>query len=101
DHVGRDPAGLRFGTVDSWLVWRLTGGAEHLTDRTNASRTLLCGVAALEWDDERLELFGVPREVLPRIVPPTGAVAEETLLRAHVQVAGLAGDQQAALDGQQ
>jgi glycerol kinase len=100
DHVGRDPAGLRFGTVDSWLVWRLTGGAEHLTDRTNASRTLLCGLAALEWDDELLELFGVPREVLPRIVPSTGAVAEATLLGATVPVAGIAGDQQAALAGQ-
>ena len=74
DHAGREPAELMFGTVDSWLVWRLTGGAEHLTDRTNASRTLLCGLASLEWDDELLELFGVPREVLPRIVPSTGVV---------------------------
>jgi glycerol kinase len=100
DHAGRDPAELMFGTVDSWLVWRLTGGAEHLTDRTNASRTLLCGLASLEWDDELLELFGVPREVLPRIVPSTGVVAEAALLGATVPVAGIAGDQQAALAGQ-
>ena len=100
DHAGREPAELMFGTVDSWLVWRLTGGAEHLTDRTNASRTLLCGLASLEWDDELLELFGVPREVLPRIVPSTGVVAEATLLGATVPVAGIAGDQQAALAGQ-
>jgi len=100
DHAGRDPAELMFGTVDSWLVWRLTGGAEHLTDRTNASRTLLCGLASLEWDDELLDLFGVPHEVLPRIVPSTGVVAEATLLGATVPVAGIAGDQQAALAGQ-
>ena len=100
DHAGRDPAEVMFGTVDSWLVWRLTGGTEHLTDRTNASRTLLCGLASLEWDDELLELFGVPREVLPRIVPSTGVVAEATLLGAAVPVAGIAGDQQAALAGQ-
>ena len=100
DHAGREPAELMFGTVDSWLVWRLTGGAEHLTDRTNASRTALCGLASLEWDDELLELFGVPREVLPRIVPSTGVVAEATLLGATIPVAGIAGDQQAALAGQ-
>jgi glycerol kinase len=100
DHTGCDPSGVAFGTVDSWLLWRLTGGDAHLTDRTNASRTLLCGLASLEWDDELLELFGVPREVLPRIVPSTGVVAEASLLGATVPVAGVAGDQQAALAGQ-
>src|SRR5579862_5413216 len=64
-----DPRGLAFGTVDTWLVWKLTGGRIHATDETNASRTLLCSLDALDWDDELLELFGVPREVLPEIRP--------------------------------
>ena len=64
----RPQSGLAFGTVDSWLVWRLTSGAAHLTDRTNASRTLLCSLATLDWDDELLALFGVERELLPEIV---------------------------------
>src|SRR5919198_3122112 len=63
-----DPRGLAFGTVDSWLVWKLTGGRVHVTDVTNASRTLLCALEPTAWDDELLALFGVPREVLPRIV---------------------------------
>jgi glycerol kinase len=100
DHVGEDPAALAFGTVDSWLIWRLTGGRAHLTDRTNASRTLLCGLGSLDWDDELLRLFGVPHEVLPTIVPSTGVVAEASLLGATVPDAGIAGDQQAALAGQ-
>jgi glycerol kinase len=60
-----DAAGLAFGTVDAWLVWKLTGGRVHATDETNASRTLLCSLETLDWDDELLELFGVPRELLP------------------------------------
>ena len=60
--------GLAFGTVDSWLVWKLTGGAVHVTDVTNASRTMLASLATLDWDDELLELFGVDRALLPRIV---------------------------------
>jgi glycerol kinase len=80
---------LAFGTVDSWLVWKLTGGTVHATDETNASRTMLCSLATLEWDDELLELFGVPREVLPEI-RPSGAEFGE-------QIRGIAGDQQAAL----
>jgi glycerol kinase len=91
---------LAFGTVDSWLVWKLTGGAAHVTDGTNASRTLLARLDPLEWDDELLGLFGVPREVLPEIVPSSGAVAEASFLGATVPVAGIAGDQQAALYGQ-
>ena len=90
---------LAFGTVDSWLVSKLTGGAEHLTDRTNASRTLLAGLDALDWDDELLALFGVDRALLPRVVASTGAIAVASLLGAEVPVAGLAGDQQAALYG--
>ncbi len=91
---------LVFGTVDTWLVWKLTGGAAHITDATNASRTMLLDLAAGEWDDELLELFGVERSVLPSIVGSSGIVAEASLLGADVPVAGIAGDQQAALFGQ-
>ena len=94
------PERLAFGTVDSWLVWRLTGGDAHVTDRTNASRTLLASLDTLEWDDELLALFGVERALLPRVVPSAGVVGEGSLLGARVTVAGLAGDQQAALYGQ-
>src|SRR5262249_25234113 len=65
----RDPEQLAFGTVDTWLIWRLTGGRVHATDETNASRTLLCSLDTLDWDDELLALFGVPRSVLPEIRP--------------------------------
>jgi glycerol kinase len=94
------PERLAFGTVDSWLVWRLTGGEAHVTDRTNASRTLLASLATLEWDDELLALFGVERTLLPRIVASAGVVGEASLLGARIPIAGLAGDQQAALYGQ-
>ncbi|MBA2384409.1 MAG: glycerol kinase GlpK [Actinobacteria bacterium] len=90
--------GLAFGTVDSWLAWRLTG--EHLTDVSNASRTLLARLDTLEWDDELLGLFGVPPSVLPRIVPSSGELAEARLFDARVPLTGIAGDQQAALFGQ-
>ena len=91
---------LAFGTVDTWLVWKLTGGAAHITDVTNASRTMLLDLAARAWDDELLELFGVERSVLPSIVGSSGIVAEASLLGARVPIAGIAGDQQAALFGQ-
>jgi glycerol kinase len=91
---------LAFGTVDSWLVWRLTGGEAHVTDRTNASRTLLASLGTLDWDDELLALFGVERALLPRIVASAGVVGEASLLGARIPIAGLAGDQQAALYGQ-
>jgi len=93
----RDPHGLAFGTVDSWLVWKLTGGREHATDETNASRTLLCSLETLDWDDELLALFGVPREVLPEIRPSGAAFGEGELLGLTLPVRGIAGDQQAAL----
>jgi glycerol kinase len=96
----RDASGLAFGTVDSWLLWRLSGGEVHATDVSNASRTLLLNLETLDWDPDLLELFGVPESVLPRIVPSSGAVAEAGLLGARVPVAGIAGDQQAALFGQ-
>ena len=91
---------LAFGTVDSWLVWKLTGGAAHVTDVTNASRTMLLDLAASDWDDELLALFEIDRAVLPAIVDSSGVVGEATLLGARLPVAGIAGDQQAALFGQ-
>src|SRR3972149_6713421 len=89
---------LAFGTVDSWLAWKLSGGP--VTDVSNASRTLLVSLATLDWDDELLALFGVPRSVLPRIVSSSGPIAEAELLGAHVPLAGIGGGQQAALFGQ-
>jgi glycerol kinase len=91
---------LAFGTIDSWLVWNLTGGDAHVTDVTNASRTMLLDLARGDWDDELLALFGVDHAVLPRIVPSSGTVGEASLLGARLPIAGLAGDQQAALFGQ-
>ena len=96
----RDAAALAFGTVDSWLVWKLTRGEVHATDVTNASRTLLVNLESLDWDPELLEIFGVPEAVLPRVVPSSGVVGEADLLGARVPIAGLVGDQQAALFGQ-
>jgi len=91
---------LAFGTVDSWLIWKLTGGAVHATDVSNASRTLLVDLETLDWDDELLELFGVPRSVLPQIVSSSGVIGEAELFGARVPIGGAAGDQQAALFGQ-
>jgi glycerol kinase len=90
---------LAFGTVDSWLVWRLTHGRVHVTDTTNASRTMLLDLDSLEWDDELLGLFAIDPEVLPRLVSPCEVVAEAELFGATVPIAGIAGDQQAALVG--
>jgi glycerol kinase len=91
---------VAFGTVDSWLIWKLTGGAVHATDVSNASRTLLVDLSTLEWDDELLGLFGVPRSVLPEIVSSSGMIGEADLFGARIPIAGAAGDQQAALFGQ-
>jgi len=98
--ASEQPAELAFGTVDSWLVWNLTGGDVHATDATNASRTLLYDIAARDWSDELLELFGIDRSVLPTLTSSIGVVGEGRLLGVSVPVAGLAGDQQAALFGQ-
>jgi glycerol kinase len=92
--------GLAFGTVDSWLVWQLTGGEVHATDATNASRTLLCNLDRLDWDDDLLELFGVDPLLLPTIVQSDADIGEAELLGRHVPIRGIAGDQQAALYGQ-
>jgi glycerol kinase len=99
-HAVGSPAGLAFGTVDSWLIWKLTGGEVHATDPTNASRTLLCSLQTLGWDDRLLELFGVPADLLPEIRPSSGMFGEARLLGARLPVMGVAGDQQAALFGQ-
>jgi glycerol kinase len=94
---------LAFGTIDSFLVHRLTGGSVHVTDVTNASRTLLFGLASLAWDDEMLALFRVPRSMLPKVASSTEVVGETrglSFLRDGIPIAGIAGDQQAALFGQ-
>jgi len=93
---------LCFGTVDSWLVWNLTAGRAHLTDASNASRTLLYNIHTGDWDDKLLSLMNVPRGILPRVVVSSGVVAETEpeLFGAPIAVAGIAGDQQAALFGQ-
>src|SRR6202163_3267353 len=91
---------LAFGTVDSWLIWNLSRGATHVTDASNASRTLLFNIHTGEWDDELLALLDVPRAVLPTVVASSGVCAECRLGDATVPIAGIAGDQQAALFGQ-
>ncbi|HZR94971.1 MAG TPA: glycerol kinase GlpK [Gaiellaceae bacterium] len=93
----RDARHLAFGTVDSWLVWKLTRGAVHATDETNASRTLLCSLETLEWDSGLLDLFGIPRGVLPEIRPSGSDFGDGELLGRTLPIRGIAGDQQAAL----
>jgi glycerol kinase len=93
---------LAAGTIDSWLIWKLTGGRVHATDPTNASRTLLFDIDGRRWDDELLDLLRVPRSILPEVRPSSGSFGEtETALFGRsIPVAGVAGDQQAALFGQ-
>jgi glycerol kinase len=93
---------LAFGTVDSWLIWHLTSGQRHVTDVTNASRTLLFNIVKGEWDAELLRVFGVPESMLPKVVWSSERVGEvtTTLGLGGVEIAGIAGDQQAALFGQ-
>jgi glycerol kinase len=93
---------LAFGTIDSWLAWNLSGGAQHITDATNASRTQLLNIASGEWDEYALELLRIPRAVLPRVVGSSLSGGEAfALVDGHeVPLAGIAGDQQAALFGQ-
>ena len=96
---------LRFGTIDSWLVYQLTGGADggiHITDVTNASRTQLCDLGALDWSEEALETFGIPRSMLPRIVSSSGVVGQVHGIPGleGVPISGILGDQQAATFGQ-
>lgn len=91
---------LAFGTVDSWLIWKLTHGARHVTDVTNASRTMLFNIHTMDWDEELLRLLGVPRSMLPEVVASSGECGITTGLIEGVPIAGIAGDQQAALFGQ-
>ncbi len=93
---------LAFGTIDSWLVWKLTGGRIHATDVTNASRTMLMDIETCQWDDELLAVLEIPRSLLPEILPSSHVYGETVpdLFGAAIKIAGAAGDQQAALFGQ-
>ena len=93
---------LRFGTVDSWLVWRLTKGALHITDVTNASRTMLFNIHTLQWDEELLKLFDIPLSMMPEVksCSEVYGYTQSAIFSHQVPIAGIAGDQQAALFGQ-
>jgi glycerol kinase len=91
---------LAFGTVDAWLVWHLTNGRAHVTDPSNASRTMLFDIVKGAWDDDLLEIFGVPRSMLPDVRSSSEVYGDTMLLGAPIPIAGIAGDQQAALFGQ-
>ena len=98
-----DKGEIAFGTIDAWLVAKLTGGAVHATDYTNASRTLLYDIYRREWADDQLSTFGVPRSILPEVRPSSGRFGEtdrDAFFGARVPVSGIAGDQQSALFGQ-
>jgi len=92
---------LAFGTIDSWLLWNLTGGKVHATDSTNASRTLLYNIRSRRWDPELLKLLGIPRSLLPAVLPPSGLFGKTAggVLPAGIPIAGMAGDQQASMVG--
>ena len=105
DHVegAREKAArgeVLFGTVDSWLVWKLTGGAVHVTDVTNASRTMLFDIHRLDWDDTLLEALDIPRSVLPEVRSSSEIYGYTDIQGVRIPIAGMAGDQQAALFGQ-
>ena len=91
---------LAFGTIDTWLIWKLTGGTVHVTDASNASRTMLYNLRTGDWDAELLKLFKVPRSVLPEVRGSSEVLGETNLLGGRIPIAGIAGDQQAALFGQ-
>jgi len=91
---------LAFGTIDSWLIYKLTGGAVHATDVTNASRTMLLNLKSLAWDDEMLSLFNIPGALLPEVRDSAGDFGATELFGAPIRILGVAGDQQAALFGQ-
>jgi len=93
---------LLFGNIDTWLIWNLTGGRVHVTDPTNASRTMLMNLASGDWDDDLLALLNVPRAMLPAIVPSSAVIGhtDASIFGVEIPIAGIAGDQQAALAGQ-
>lgn len=107
DHVGgarelAQKGNLAFGTVDSWLVYKLSGGKSHITDVSNASRTMLYNIHTLEWDTSLLDLFDIPASILPEVVDSSGLLStiDASILPGDIPIAGIAGDQQAALFGQ-
>jgi glycerol kinase len=103
DHIqGENIEDLAFGTVDSWLLWKLTKGKVHATDVTNASRTLLFNIHTLKWDEELLEIFKIPSSLLPEVKDTSGLFAktDATLFSCPIDITALVGDQQAALYGQ-
>lgn len=91
---------LRFGTIDSWLIWNLTDGRVHATDYTNASRTMLFDIHRLCWDDEILGYFGIPKSMLPEVLPSSGIFGYTSKFGGKIPISGAAGDQQSALFGQ-
>ena len=91
---------ILFGTVDSWLIWKLTGGKAHVTDMTNASRTMLFNIRTLEWDEKLLEALDIPRAMLPKVKSSSEIYGYTTIQGEQIPIAGIAGDQQAALFGQ-
>ena len=91
---------MLFGTVDTWLLWKLTEGRVHATDRTNASRTMLYNINTGEWDEEMLSLLGIPRAMLPEVYDSSRVFGEAEIMGARIPIGGIAGDQQAALFGQ-
>ena len=91
---------LRFGTIDSWLIWNLTDGKVHATDRTNASRTMLFDINKLQWDEEILNYFRIPKSMLPQVYPSSHIFGSTSKFGGEIPIAGAAGDQQAALFGQ-
>ena len=91
---------LLFGTIDTWLLWKLTGGIVHITDRTNASRTMMYNIIDERWDDEILEILDIPREMLPEVKCSSDLYGAVNLMGAQIPICGIAGDQQAALFGQ-
>ena len=95
-----DAGRLRFGTVDSWLVWNLTGGRVHATDVTNASRTMLFNINTLTWDNELLDLLGIPLSMMPEVRDSSASYGQTTVLGHTIPIMGVIGDQQSALFGQ-
>ncbi|MEP0369388.1 MAG: glycerol kinase GlpK [Cyclobacteriaceae bacterium] len=91
---------LLMGTIDTWLIWKMTGGKSHLTDMTNASRTMLFNIKTLQWDHELLEIFGIPKTMLPEVVASSSHFGNCELDGYQIPISGVAGDQQAALFGQ-
>jgi len=100
ENIPYEKDNLLFGTIDTWLIWKLTKGKIHATDHTNASRTMMYNIHSCEWDDEILNILGIPKHILPEVIPSSGYVGETDIFGGNIPIAGIAGDQQAALFGQ-